>query len=73
MFFFSLGDSGESVFVLGDDKDVNGGCRSDIPEGEDFFVLVDDAGGYFFPDEFIKNGFLGHIRYVYIPNPRCSS
>ena len=60
------GEPGESVFVLGDDEDVDRSNRSDVSEGEDVLIFVDDVGRDLLVDEFVENGFFGHARYFYL-------
>ena len=62
MLFFSICKSRESIFIFGDDEDVCGCYGSDISEGKDVLIFIDDSGGYFLTYDFIKDGFLVH-RY----------
>ena len=54
------GDGGMAGMVLlGDEEDMNGGLRSDITEGEDVIILIDDVGFGFAVDDPLKDRF-GH-------------
>ena len=46
--------------LAGNDKDVRGRLRVDVPKGDTSIILVDDVGVFFTVDYALKNGFLGH-------------
>jgi len=60
VFFLGLGDTSESVLVLGDDDDVSGCDGGDIAEGEDELILEDHCAWDLLVDEFVEDRLLGH-------------
>jgi hypothetical protein len=57
--------STEAIFILGDDEYVCGRYRRNIPKSNYKLVLKDDAGGYLFLNDFVKDG-LAHNDNGYI-------
>lgn len=60
MLFLSLGDTGESILVLGNDDDVSGRNGRNIAESEDEVILVDHCAWDLLADEFVEDRLLGH-------------
>ena len=65
MSLFGLGDTGQSVFVLGDDEDVGRSNWCNVPESEDVVVLVDNFRWDFLTDQFVEDCFFGHAFPYY--------
>lgn len=48
--------------ALGDQQEVRGSLWLNIPKTEGFLVFIDDFGGDFSSNNFLKKGVLGHLK-----------
>lgn len=64
MFLFGLGNSSQSVLVLGDDKDVDWSSRGDVSKGEDEFILKNNFAWDLLFDQFVKYGLVRHPKMI---------
>jgi len=58
------------VMFFWNDKNVDGGLRGEITEGEDVIILVEDIGGEFAVDDPLEDGFGHRASYQIVSSRR---
>jgi hypothetical protein len=58
--FFGIFNHVEPVFLFGDNKNVNWGLGTDVSEGKNVVIFVDNVGWNLLSNDFVENGFATH-------------